>query len=177
MIDRKLFEILSKALGTSYVKEYPDKFRTRLIVQKTLYLLTHGSSNPQTNLSYKWNFYLRGPYSPEISHMIYHMTDVWDDISNKQVKLKEKDLESIENFKKLLERLEDIQKANHDFQSLERYELFEALATLTYFTGQLGNNFESVQKKFRNFKPELSAKISDKNLQLIFRILEEYGYI
>ena len=41
MIDRKLFEILSKTLGSSYIKEYPDKFSTRLIVQKFLISCTY----------------------------------------------------------------------------------------------------------------------------------------
>ncbi|MFO8017348.1 MAG: hypothetical protein R6U96_01830 [Promethearchaeia archaeon] len=175
MIDRKLFEIVSNALGTSYVKQYPDNFDTRIIVQKTLYLLTHGSSNPQTELSYKWNFYLHGPYSPEISHMIYHMNEVWDDIPNKHVDLEEKDLKSIEHFKRLKKELEE--KLKHDLQQVKEAELFEIVATLIYLAEQLNNDREKVQEKFREFKPKLDDKISRATFQQIYSMLQKYSYV
>ena len=45
MLDRKLYHIIVEALGEDFIKAYPEDFSKRIIVQKVLYLLTHGKSN------------------------------------------------------------------------------------------------------------------------------------
>jgi len=177
MIDRKLFEIVKQALGISYLKEYPDKFSTRLIVQKALYLLTHGSSSPKANLSYKWNFYLHGPYSPEISHMIYHMHEVWDEISNKEIQLGQEELLSIENFKGLKRELDGLNQQRQVLQDLKVSEVFEVLATLTYLAGQIGDKKKIIQEKFKKFKPELDEKIPTEGFEQLLSLLRDKSYI
>jgi len=177
MIDRKLFEILKRALDKSYLRDYPDKFSTRLMVQKALYLLTHGSSNPKVRLPYKWNFYLHGPYSPEISQMIYHMHEVWEEIPNKKIQLQEEDLSSIENFKDLKNKLEDLNQSHPLLRNIEIFELFEVLATLVYLGSQIGDDRKKIQEKFKKFKPELDEKLSQAGFEQIYSLLNEKNFI
>lgn len=177
MIDRKLYEIIKEILGESSLKKYPEEFSTRVIIQKILYLLTHGASSPKINLSYNWNFYLYGPYSPEIAQMIYHMNDVWEEISNKVVELDRFELKCIEHFKEFKKNLNRIQEKDRDLSKLTDSELFEVLATLVYFAGHISENEGKIQEKFSTFKPELCKKMSKESFNQIFSLLSKYAYI
>ena len=39
MLDNKLFQVVKDVLNEDYIFEYPEDFKKRMIVQKTLYLL------------------------------------------------------------------------------------------------------------------------------------------
>ena len=103
MLDHKLYKIIIDTLGKAHFDNYPEDFSKRILVQKVLYLLTHGRANPKINLAYKWSFYLHGPYSSEIAHMIYYMNEFsTSSFSENQDILDEEEIESIDNFKGFL---------------------------------------------------------------------------
>ena len=177
MIDRRLYEIIKHILNESAIKSYPKEFSIRIIIQKILYLLTHGSENPQIDIPYKWNFYLHGPYSPEISQMIYHMNEVFDEIPNKKVDLKRRELEAIEHFMELKDELEKSQLNDPALKDLDKKEIYEIIATLTYISNQMRVDKSKLLEKFRKFKPELENKISSDAYELFYSLLKKYQYI
>lgn len=177
MIDRRLYKIIKHILGESSIERYPEEFSTRVIIQKILYLLTHGSSNPKIELPYKWNFYLHGPYSPEISQMIYHMNEVFDEIPNKKVELNRRELEAIEHFMELKDELEKSQLNDKALKDLDKKEIYEMIATLTYISNQMRVDKSQLLEKFRKFKPELENKISNDAFELFYSLLKKYQYI
>lgn len=177
MVDRKLYEIIKSILGEASIEQYPEKFSTRVTIQKILYFLTHGASNPQLNLSYKWNFYLPGPYSPEISQMIYHMNEVLEEIPNRNVELGKRECKAIEHFKKFKEDLDNNQLIERYLPELDESELYEIIATLTYLAGQMQAQKSTNLDKFKKFKPELDRKISHNTYDLLYSLLSKYGYI
>ncbi|MBD3211378.1 MAG: hypothetical protein GF311_02130, partial [Candidatus Lokiarchaeota archaeon] len=77
------------------------------------------------------------------------MNSVWKDILNKEAELDQNDLESIKNIKALQRDMNIIKNDNAKLRKIEQFELFEIAATLAYLTGQLGNDKNRVQEKFR----------------------------
>src|SRR5438445_12999592 len=55
--------LLAKALEAAEIPLDVTTFRDRLILQKTLYLL----QNAGVHLGYRFRWYLRGPYSPDMT--------------------------------------------------------------------------------------------------------------
>ncbi len=177
MIDRKLYEILNRALGETSIKNYSSEFSSRIIVQKVLYLLTHGISAPNVSLPYKWEFYLHGPYSSDIAQMLHHMNDVRDEISHKQVDLTKKDLMSLENFRQFREQLMSLREEERELSNLPKAELFEILGTLVYLAGQLEKDEIKIRAKFKAFKPSLIQKLTENAFSMLYQLLNEFGYI
>ncbi len=177
MLDRRLYKIIEYALGETYANEYSNKFSTRIIVQKILYLLTHGTSNPKISLPYRWTFYLHGPYSSEIAHMLYHINQFQSELNNQPIKLEENDKLRIEHFLKFKQELDEKKTENRDFQKLTEEELYEILTTLTYAAGQIGNNKKELINMFTKFKPDLRKRISESVLNTIYTLLVNFSYI
>ncbi|MCF2138493.1 MAG: hypothetical protein K9W44_00390 [Candidatus Lokiarchaeota archaeon] len=173
MLDRKLYRIILDALNKEHFYKYPVKFSNRIIVQKTLYLLTHGRTNPKLSLAYKWNFYLRGPYSSEIAHMLYYMNDfsiVLEEGESQDI-LDEEEINVIKHFKEFKEKIDVLNNG------ILPEELFEMLATIVYISEQVDYDRSKIEQKFNEFKPELKSKINDEEFKIILNNLSEFGYI
>ncbi|MFX1298340.1 MAG: hypothetical protein ACFFD2_26230, partial [Promethearchaeota archaeon] len=169
--------IIEKSLGQSFIIDYPKKFSTRVIVQKVLYLLTHGNLNPKLKIPYKWSFYLHGPYSPEIANMIYHINDLSNELDRMQIHLGDNEIKAINHFLDFNKSLTKQKNEIKGFNALSEEELFEILATLTYMAKQVGGYQKKISDSFKRFKPELDKKMSKPVLNSIFSNLTKYGYI
>ncbi len=172
MLDLKLYKIIIDALGKEYFDNYPEDFSKRILVQKVLYLLTHGRANPKITLAYKWTFYLHGPYSSEIAHVLYDMNDFSTSLLvETQNILNEPEIKSINHFKEFNEKIAPF----HDY--LSREELYEMFATIIYISEQVEHDKTRIEQKFGIFKPELREKISSKDFDAILETMKESSYI
>ncbi|MFX1569039.1 MAG: hypothetical protein ACFFCV_11810 [Promethearchaeota archaeon] len=176
MLDRKLYNVIEQALGEDFITAYPISFSKRIIVQKALYLLTHGKSNLKVTLPYQWSFYLHGPYSSEIAHMIYHINDFLHEL-DKSYKLDENEKSVIQNFKKFKEDIDQKRQRIRDFQRISEEQLYEIIATLIYASKQLGAIRNELIRQFYNFKPELKGSVPESMLNSICSILSQYNYL
>lgn len=177
MLDRKLYKIIEQALGRDYIEQYPEKFEYRIIVQKAMYLLTNANRVKNIKLPYKWNFYLYGPYSSEMAHMIYHINEVSEEVEKKQIDIRSKERRCIEHFSNLKSEVRKIHKKKDVGEKLSLSEIYEIMGTITYFVGQVGNNREKVRDIFGNYKPKLQSKVPNSIFNQLYSILEQYKYI
>ncbi len=70
---RELNGVLNR-IGNFDPSQFKDDFDSRLVLQKTIYLLQAFD----LNLGYQFNWYLRGPYSPDLAHATYSLADCYD---------------------------------------------------------------------------------------------------
>lgn len=171
MLDNKLFQVVKDVLNEDYIFEYPEDFKKRMIVQKTLYLLFHGKNTYQIRFPYKWSFYIRGPYSSDIAHMMYYMAELDPNEFGDEKLLSFKEIEKIQEYKKFKNDIERFKQNRINEEDLE------VLATLTYIGSQLGENGEKIIKKFYDHKPELADTYKPEKLSVFCALLSEYGFI
>jgi uncharacterized protein YwgA len=174
MLDRKLYKIIEQTLGEQFIKDYPNDFHKRKIVQKMLYLVTNGKNSPKIELPYDWNFYLHGPYCPDIAHMIYHINDLWYELKNYPISLNDSEKESIEHFLMFKKRIDYIKTK---FSEFTEDELYEILATLTYAAKQVGDDNQVLIESFIRFKPDLKYRMNEQISDFILSNLKEFEYI
>lgn len=65
---------LLKIIGNYRANFFKDVFDDRLILQKTIYLLQAFG----LHLGYFFNFYIRGPYSPQLARAGYRLSEIFD---------------------------------------------------------------------------------------------------
>jgi len=173
MLDHKLYKILIEVLDKKHFTQYPEDFSKRIIVQKTLYILTHGKDNRKLSLPYKWSFYLRGPYSSEIAHMIYYMNDYLPSLeeNKSRIQLDEEEIKAISHFQDFRKALLSID------EEINEEDLFEIAATILYISEQIGNDINKITDKFEDFKPNLKQKISSDNFNKILDLMSQFNYI
>ncbi|MHA1334292.1 MAG: hypothetical protein ACTSVV_03175 [Promethearchaeota archaeon] len=194
MIDRKLHKTLEKIWGKHYLEDYCSKnfFEIRIVIQKTLYLLMHNDNHKIEFLQpYKWTFYLRGPYSSDIAHMLFHINNLKSEIDKKEIKFNEEELKSIDLFIQFKNKLEEINDLNKKNQNKDYFinisDIFEAAATLLYIYRDLNSNlnekdkinlnFNKISRVFKELKLELSERLRNEQLSKIFNLLKEFNYI
>lgn len=173
MLDRKLYYVIAKILGEDFVTGYTEKFSTRIIVQKMLYLLTHGVRSPRVSLPYSWSFYLRGPYSPEIAHALYYVNEVFDEIPKEQVQLSTEETAAVSHLSQTLKLIED-QRKKRGISNSEN--VFEAAATLVYFGERKQFDKELLIQKLKAFKPNFYKLLRTDFLSELVTVLNENGY-
>ncbi len=173
MLDRQLYNVILHALGPKAINEYPENFKVRVKVQKVLYILTHSAQAPKMNLPYGWTFYLRGPYSAEIAHMIYYMKNFSNELAAQQPQINLDEKNAIEHYSKFIATLE----SKNSGLFLNEEELFEALATLIYITQQQPSDRQTILKKFRDLKPNLEETIPEPKIDVLLDSLEQFHYI
>ena len=172
MLDHKLYKIIIDTLGKAHFDYYPEDFSKRILVQKVLYLLTHGKANPKIYLAYKWSFYLHGPYSSEIAHMIYYMNDFSSSmLVETQDNLDEQEIETINHFKEFDKKIAPF------LNKLSKEDLYEMFATIIYISEQVEHDKSRIEQKFGIFKPELKEKIRSKDFDAILETMTEFSYI
>ena len=166
--------MIKESLGTKFIKQYPEEFSTRLKVQKASYLLTHGKSSPKVNLPYAWTFYLRGPYSSEMAHMLYHVNDCWSDCIREQVRLTEEELRAISHFKEFQGKLRILGDQSSEFT---QDELLELVTTIIYIAEQVGNEKRRIMSRLKRLKPKLTQKGSSGLYERVHALLVQHQYI
>jgi uncharacterized protein YwgA len=172
MLDRKLNLIIMETLGEQYVTGYPKEFSKRLVVQKMLYLLSHGKHNPKIKLYYDWSFYLRGPYSSEIASAIYHINNLKGELGNQKVELETSEKDAISKFKELRELFLELM-TKHGVDS--EIDTLESISTMVYFINQDATRDE-IMPYFKKIKKELHNKLPHDFLIGLIDLLEEFGY-
>jgi len=65
---------LLNRIGNFDSVQFTNDFDKRLILQKTVYLLQAFG----LNIGYRYSWYLRGPYSPELAHTAYSVAENFD---------------------------------------------------------------------------------------------------
>lgn len=176
MIDKYLYKIITELLGENYVKEYADNFSTRILVQKSLYLMIHSKIRTSNTLPYKWSFYVRGPYSSDIAHMLYHINRVGIEVDLNSIEINREDIAAIKNFKDFKEKIKTIKK-NTVFQQLAEVDVYEALSTITYISKQIGQDVAQLREKFKQLKPVIGEEISETGFNSLYSLLEENHYV
>ena len=96
-----------------------DSFDERIISQKKIYLLQYLG----TDLGYVYDWYLRGPYSPELSKYLYNKLDVLKNTDFSQYQLVEKPQSNVN----IVNTLGDFNRIGISLSSW-----YELLASLVY---------------------------------------------
>ncbi|HLE75917.1 MAG TPA: hypothetical protein VI864_07755 [Candidatus Bathyarchaeia archaeon] len=74
MVGAKELNGLLNRIGNFDSVQFTNDFDKRLILQKTVYLLQAFG----LNIGYRYSWYLRGPYSPELAHTAYSVAENFD---------------------------------------------------------------------------------------------------
>lgn len=138
-------KILSKILQMlDFSSIDPSTFENRLIYQKTIYLLQFSG----ISLGYRFNWYIRGPYSPELTETIYKIDNDRSIFSEgSSIRFKNQDeIEQKTGF--FLETLAE---------NAKNPEFLEVLASIAYIKENdsayrnLGNNLKTRLLKLKPF--------------------------
>lgn len=97
----------------------PTVFNNRLIYQKTIYLLQYSG----ISLGYRFNWYIRGPYSPDLTSTIFEVNEN-PSIYSESKSIRFKDQEGIER------KIKKFSKALGD--NSQNPEFLEILASVAY---------------------------------------------
>lgn len=172
MLDQRMFEIIKMSLGENHVIYYPKDFNKRIIVQKTLYLLSHGKNNPKIKLPYKWSYYIRGPYSSEIAHQFYYLEEFDSDVIGEGYRLEQNDQVAINHFLRFREKITRM-------SGIERiYEHdYEVLATIVYIGLQFDNPNRQIIDKLHEHKKQLPSRFTSDLLNKYRETLIDFQYI
>lgn len=124
-----------------------DRFVDRLAVQKSIYLLQVLG----LDLRYHYSWYLRGPYSPELTRDAFEISEPRNPIHEvaKRYELGPHAIETLDAFTKLAVECRP--------RDIEQPRWLECLASLHYLvlnTGLADTTFESVFKELVRRKPE-----------------------
>jgi uncharacterized protein YwgA len=172
VLDRKLYILVKKALGEEFITEYPNDFNTRLIVQKMLYLISHGMANPKVDLPYNWSFYLRGPYSSEIAHAIYHINETIHELASEDIPIIPEEDRAIHHFVSFKDELKTMEKQ----YKIPLMHFFETVASLVYFCKGRNLDKTMILDKFKRLKPELFKELGEPILKELMDQLNQYCY-
>lgn len=124
-----------------------DRFVDRLALQKSIYLLQIMG----LDLRYHYSWYLRGPYSPELTRDAFEISEYRNPIQEvaKRYELSQHAIETLDAFTKLAVKCRP--------RDIEQARWLECLASLHYLvlnTGLADTTFESAFKELVRRKPE-----------------------
>ena len=128
---------LLNTIGNFDPSVFKNDFDRRLIIQKTIYLLQAFG----LNIGYRYSWYLRGPYSPELAHTAYAVAEKFDTKLAVQV-----DGQENERFREFL-RFIDNKKNDH--------YCLEAIASIHFLAKLYGETneqliYDEVKQKMRH---------------------------
>ncbi|HJH32745.1 MAG TPA: hypothetical protein C5S50_11380 [Methanosarcinaceae archaeon] len=137
-------EILSKVLDILEVgKPDMEDFSNRIKYQKIIYLLQ--TSGP--SLGYGFNWYIRGPYSSPLAHVLYNINDTTYEKSKNITFNDNERIESlITDFKN---------KLGSDIDNVDYLEVLASLHYINKSTFSGNGEFSDLKKKLLNVKPNL----------------------
>lgn len=158
-------EILSKVLDILGAgKPDMDSFSNRIKYQKIIYLLQASGSS----LGYSFNWYIRGPYSSPLAHVLFNINEDDTTYENSKKMTFNDDAKVVSSLKSFTEKLGE---------SINDVDYLEVLASLHYINKSTfsGNgNFYDLKKKLFDVKPNLMQ--IDKINDLIQRAYDDLSY-
>lgn len=137
----RLFASLS-ALG---INPTMSSFEERKQVQKMVYLLDNAF---EMNFGFHYNWYLHGPYSPQVTRIIFDVVEGQQTVNSNPAILSSNDLNKIEKLKSFLKG---------DINSIDELELLGSLHYLLTCNNEKPRTKEIV-KFMREKKPYFSEK-------------------
>jgi len=134
-------------IGNYSPAQFDQDFNQRLIIQKTIYLMQQFD----LYIGYDFNWYLRGPYSPDLTRDSYQILRRYGELP----KIGFADLEAEARFQRFLaftsRRLHD-----HDW--------LEAVASIHYLHKRTSNNDpETIYRRITAKMPNLNRKLFDES--------------
>jgi len=106
-------------IGSFDPKSYESDFNSRLILQKTVYLMREFG----LNIGYSFSWYLRGPYSPNLTRDTYELAKIYSEVP--PVKFAEPNKES-----RFCEFLDFVKPISRDRIRLERIAVVHFLCKM-----------------------------------------------
>ena len=144
-----------------------NSFNNRLIYQKLIFLLNEVS----VDLNYNYNWYIRGPYSPELSKELYYLDDLLqqnksflDLINEKFVHNKTIDT-AIGNINNLESSFQET--FDHDWNAKDLEILASLLFIDKYTYSECRNSKKNTLKEFENRNSELADNDIEKYWDLL----------
>ena len=129
-----------------------DSFTNRLICQKKIYLL----QSLGTNIGYSYNWYKRGPYSPDLTEYVYENLSELRELNLSDYSLSDESIHNEEIVEKLAED-------KPDGLSLEWW--YELLASLAYISDNKTSwhvvDKSSLFGELISHKPRFNIQLSD----------------
>lgn len=131
-------------------------FDDRLTVQKSIYLIEELG----LNLGYRFSWYLRGPYSPELTRDAFEVNEVESPVAEqaKLFKLGRHSKNVLTKFKALADDLRP--RDDMRGRQVDRAKWLEMLASVHYLArySGVGNDFERLFNELTNRKPDLRGE-------------------
>ncbi len=142
--------LLAKALDAAGVSLNVDTFDDRLILQKTVYLLQAAG----VHLGYRFRWYLRGPYSPDMTAAAFGISEEGESARSELVrwKLDSDSASRVRNLKPLL-HVDGEQKA----KLARRLELLASVLFLIKTEQTKANDFEATSKILKSNGKQFDA--------------------
>lgn len=142
-----------------------DTFEDRLICQKKVYLLQELG----TDLGYRYNWYVRGPYSPSLTNYVYTNLDVLRSQDFSEFKLSQDAAKNIALVNSLVAKKK---------QELDIVGWYELLASLLYINNnrtswQVSEGLDSLINTLIKYKPQYSTQ----QCEYAVSILNETGFM
>lgn len=136
-----------------------DTFDERLLSQKKIFLL----ENLGVEIGYSYNWYIRGPYSPDLTSYIFANLDM----------LREQDLSKYSLSENVKEKIEIVNGlANKKPDSLDTSSWYELLASIFYIRKMWKKNKDDAFPTLIKYKPKYTKDQFDAAVSL----LENSGY-
>jgi hypothetical protein len=137
---------LKLALDALGVPITPETFSDRLLLQKATYLVQAAG----VQLGYRYSWYLKGPYSPELTRDYFRLTADTTIARGYQIR---------DDLQQAVER---VAQNSHppDGSGLSRPEWLELLASLHYLMRRLGKSPDEAAEVIHLSKPRLYAHVA-----------------
>lgn len=139
---------------------HKSTFDERLICQKKIYLLQALG----TNLGYSYNWYVRGPYSPELTNYIYNNLDVLSSNDFSSYELAEVPQKNVNKVNGLINEKPD------NMSSASWYELLASLLYMDKNRKSWGideGDDKQLYSKLMQYKPKYNIDECDKAYNLL----------
>jgi len=162
MREKKLYSYL-KAIGTDNLDM--DNFNYRLKLQKYIYLLQESG----VNLGFRFRYYIRGPYSPDLADAGYGLNHMKKEglLDSEPVKVMVDNGERVERFKGLIREFHD------------NTRMLELLATIHFLFKYSYYPQPKTRENIKKFILESDTKpdFTDDEYRKAFSKLKEFGLV
>lgn len=143
------------------------RFDDRLSLQKSVYLL----GELGLHLGYRFTWYLRGPYSPELTRDAFEVSEEKSPIAQQALNYR-----LGPNAKDVIETFKILANDNRPAH-LDKAKWLEVLASVHYLArySSVGNNFDAVFRELSMRKPDLCRE--KMTLQQAWQALKKLGMV
>ncbi len=148
-------------------------FANRLFYQKLIYLIQKKTNE----LDYYFNWYIRGPYSPDLAKDLYNINELW---SKNRAFLKKLIERHIQN-KSIDEVVNSINNFESTFKEKFRHEWnpedLEILASLIFIESNTFENCKGSKENTINEFNERKYELKDKRIEDYWNLLESTHFV